>query len=156
MPYYNVSPHTLFQSCMAGSGEYASSDNTVARARAWVEAENIYDVWKLVQEWYTLMENDEAKDRYPDPYWNDDDYPDKAVLTQEVADKFIEEMDADFMLEKNRFQGRLPPEFSRLPAHARLAFVQEAYRVIKSTSAIHAEADERLAAGEVLPPRKPS
>jgi hypothetical protein len=137
---------------MAGSGSWGDYDNNVVRARAWVEAENVFEVWKLVQHWYTLMESGEALNRYPDPYWRDEDYPDKAKLTQDIADTFIHEMDEDFMLEKNRFQGRLAPEFSRLPSHARLAFVQEAYGIIKSSSQINMEADVRLAAGETMPP----
>ena len=55
------------------------------------------------------------------------------------------------MLEKNRFHGRLAPEFSRLPPHARMALVQEAYKIIKTGAAIEQETKERLAAGEKLP-----
>ena len=156
MPYYNVTPSTLYQSCISNAWEWPEKNDPVAHAQAWVEAENIFEVWKLVQEWYDLMESGEAADRYPDPYWKDDDYPGKAVLTQEITDTFIEEMDADFMLEKNRFHGRLAPEFSRLPPHARMAFVQDAYKIIKTSAAIEQEAKERLAAGEKLPNLTPS
>ena len=62
-------------------------------------------------------------------------------------------MDQDFMLEKNRFQGRLAPEFSRLPAHARIAFVQQAYGVIKTSVEIKAEAERRVKEGETFPPK---
>jgi len=133
-------PHTL--------SAYVALD----RAKAWVEAENIHEVWGLVQKWFALMESGEAENHYPDPTWEDGDYPNNAALTSKVADKFIEEIDADFMIEKNRFQGRSAPEFSRLPPHARLAFVQEAYRLIKTQSAIDEEAQERLDKGEVMPP----
>lgn len=152
MPYYNVTPHTLYQSCMSSAWEWAGNDDPLTRARAWVEAENVYEVWKLVQQWFELMESGDAHNRYPDPFWNDADHPDKVQLTQEVTDSFIEEMDADFMLEKSRFQGRLAPEFARLPAHSRFAFVQDAYRLIKTTNDIQAEAEQRLAAGETMPP----
>ncbi len=152
MPYYNVTPHTLYQSCMSSAWEWSGGDDPLTRARAWVEAENVYEVWNLVQRWFDMISSWEAMNRYPDPLWNDEDYPDKVPLTQEIADNFIEEMDADFMLEKSRFQGRLAPEFARLPPHARLAFVQEAYRVIRSTAEIHEDAGERLSVGEVMPP----
>ena len=152
MPYYNVNPHTLYQSCMASAWEWSGTDDPLTRARAWVEAENVYEMWKLVQVWFQYMESGEAINRYPDPYWKDDDYPGKVALTQEVADTFIREMDADFMLEKSRFQGRLAPEFARLPSHARLAFVQEAYKIIKTSDVIRKEAEVRLEAGESLPP----
>jgi hypothetical protein len=152
MPYYNVTAHTLYQSCISSAWEWSGQDDPLTRARAWVEAENIYEVWKLVQRWFELMENGGADHRYPDPYWNDEDHPGKVTLTQDVADTFIEEMDADFMLEKNRFQGRLAPEFIRLPAHARMAFVQDAYKVIKTSKQVEKEAKERLDSGETLPP----
>ena len=152
MPYYNVTTSTLYQSCLSGFWEWSDRDDPMVKARAWVEAENIFEMWKLVQEWFELMHNGEADNRYPDPYWNDEDYPGKVPLNQEVADEFIEEMDADFMIEKNRFQGRLAPEFSRLPAHARIAFVQDAYKIMKTSTDIEKEAEERLGAGESLPP----
>ena len=152
MPYYNVTPHTLYQSCMSSAWEWSGGDDPVTRARAWVEAENVYEMWKLVQSWFDLMESGESKDRYPDPFWSDEKFANKAVLTQEVADRFIEEMDNDFMLEKSRFQGRLAPEFKRLPNHARMAFVQDAYHIIKTGDEINREAEARLAQGEVMPP----
>lgn len=152
MPYYNVTPHTLYQSCMSSAWEWSGGDDPLTRARAWVEAENVYEMWKLVQTWYDMINSGEAENRFPDPYWDDSKHSDKAVLTQELADTFIEEMDADFMLEKSRFQGRLAPEFIRLPAHARIAFVQDAYGLIKTSATINSEADERLAGGETMPP----
>ena len=152
MPYYNVTPHTLYQSCMSSAWEWSGGDDPVMRARAWVEAENVYDVWKLVQKWFEFIDAGDAVNHYPDPNWDDSLHPGKVALTQDVADTFIEEMDADFMLEKSRFQGRLSPEFARLPSHARLAFAQDAYGIMKTSADINAEADERLATGETLPP----
>lgn len=152
MPYYNVTPHTLYQSCMSSAWEWCGGDDPLTRARAWVEAENVYEAWKVVQAWFDLMESGVAEYRYPDPYWSDEHHPGKKPLTQEVADRFIEEMDADFMIEEGRFQGRLAPEFARLPSHARMAFVQECYWVIKTATEIHEEAERRLAAREVMPP----
>ena len=153
MPYYNVNPHTLYQSCISADWDWSQRDDPMVHARAWVEAENTYEVWKIVQDWFGMIESDEASNRYPDPYWRDEDHPEKTPLTQDVADEFIEEMDQDFMLEKNRFQGRLAPEFSRLPAHARIAFVQEAYKVIKTSVEIKAEAERRVKEGETFPPK---
>ncbi|MCI0438692.1 MAG: hypothetical protein L0177_06120 [Chloroflexi bacterium] len=152
MPYYNVTPRMLYQSCLSSNADWSGRDDPIAKARAWVEAENVFEMWKLVQQWFDFIESGEAQNRYPDPFWKDEDYPDKRPLTQEVADAFIEEMDADFMLEKNRFQGRLAPEFIRLPSYARIAFVQDAYRIIKTSGQINEETDKRLATGEKLPP----
>ena len=152
MPYYNVTPHTLYQSCMSSAWEWSGGDDPVMRARAWVEAENVYEVWNLVQRWFQLIDSGDAVNHYPDPNWDDSQHPGKVYLTQDVADTFIEEMDADFMLEKSRFQGRLAPEFARLPSHARLAFTQEAYGIMKTSADRNAEADRRLATGETLPP----
>ena len=161
MPWDNVTATTLYQSCLSANSVlsigYSTGDPKKLReahARAWVEAENTFLVWEIVQAWFLMMNSGEALNRYPDPTWKDEDYPTKASLTQDVADLFISEMDADFMLEKSRFNGKLPPEFARLPAHARLAFVQEMYRLpIKTAAEIAEEADERLAAGEVIPPK---
>ena len=151
MPYYNVTPHTLYQSYMSSAWEWSGGDDPITRARAWVEAENVYEMWKLVQKWFELMDNGDATNRYPDPNWSDVNFSDKVPLNQDVADSFIEEMDSDFMLEKSRFQGRLAPEFARLPSHARLAFVQDAYRLIKTGKQINEEAEQRLAVCETLP-----
>ncbi|MCH8986614.1 hypothetical protein IIA94_00375 [Patescibacteria group bacterium] len=117
-----------------------------------MEAENIYEAWKLVQRWFEMMESSEAQYRHPDPRWNGEDYPNKVPLTQKVADRFIEEMDADFLLEKSRFEGKEAPDFARLPSHARLAFVQEAYGILKTTKEISKEAEKRFATGEIMPP----
>ena len=152
MPYYNVTAHTLYLSCMSSAWEWSGGDDPVTKARAWVEAENVFEVWKLVQVWYDLMSTGEAENRYPDPFWDDSKHSEKAVLTQDFADVFIEEIDADFMLEKSRFQGRLAPEFIRLPVHARIAFVQDAYGLIKTSTQIKSEADEPLTGGETMPP----
>ena len=99
-----------------------------------------------------MMESSEAQYRHPDPRWNGEDYPNKVPLTQKVADRFIEEMDADFLLEKSRFEGKEAPDFARLPSHARLAFVQEAYGILKTTKEISKEAEKRFATGEIMPP----
>ena len=152
MPYYNVSPRMLYQSCLSNNADWSGNATDLIKARAWVEAENIFQMWELVQKWFELMESGEAENRYPDPFWKDEDFSDKVLLTQEVAHAFIEEMDADFMLEKNRFQGRLAPEFARLPAHARMAFVQDAYKIIKTSHQINDETDKRLSSGDSLPP----
>ena len=137
---------------MSSAWEWSGGDDPVTRARAWIEAENVYEVWKLVQSWFELMDSGEALNRYPDPHWDDAKHPGKLPLGQDVADSFIEEMDADFMLEKSRFQGRLAPEFARLPQHARLAFVQDAYNIMKTSGDINKEAERRLSSGEALPP----
>lgn len=155
MPYYNVTPHTLYQSALSSSASgygYLVSDPLVMH-KCWHESLNIYHVWEKVQEWFELMESGDAENRYPDPFWNDADYPDKTALTQDVADEFIAEMDADFMLEKSRFQGRLVPEFSRLPPHSRMAFVQDMYKIIITSAEIERRAIESMEAGLTLPPK---
>jgi hypothetical protein len=109
-------------------------------------------MWKLVQVWYDLMNSGEADNRYADPFWDDSKHSEEAVLTQDFPDLFIEEMDAGFMLKKSRFQGRLASEFIRLPAHARIAFVQDTYGLIKTSAEINSESDDSLARGEIMPP----
>ena len=158
MPYYNVTPHTLFQSVLSANNSmfgYTVGDPLVTH-KAWHEAVNIYECWKVVQIWFELIESGEAIHRYPDPFWKDEDHPEFTSLTQEVADKFISEMDEDFMVEKSRFQGRSAPEFERLPPHSRLAFVQELYGLIKSSVELQCMAEDSTEQGLELPPKDKS
>jgi len=150
MPYFNVTAQTLYQSCIAASPYSSGHSDPFEKARAWVEAENIEAVWKLVQKWFLLMQSGEAEMRYPDPTWSEQEG--RAPLTPELADMIVKELDADFEVERGRFQGRRPPEFARLSAVARLAFAQDLLGILKTDQTIRAEAKDRLAAGEVLPP----
>lgn len=160
MPYYNVDYKSLFLTTKEFSyttNNEQSGASKLKDAIAWLEAVNIYHVWKIIQEWFDLMQDEEQglldiHTRNPDPSWNHDDYPDFVPLTQEIADVFIDEMDLDFNLEKARFQGRLAPEFARLPPRVRVAFVQSIYKVMRSLKSLTAEAEERLAFGDLLPP----
>ena len=45
------------------------------------------------------------------------------------------------------------PEFDRLTATARVAFVQDAYKVIKTGTEIENEVKERFVVGEAMPPK---
>lgn len=44
MPYYEVTPHELYRSCLSG---WDGGKTPLDRACAWVEAVNIYDVHEL-------------------------------------------------------------------------------------------------------------
>ena len=123
------------------------------RACGWVEAENMMAVWRLVEDWFLAMEDGTADSRYPDPNWAQPG--DREPLSQELADRIIEEMEEDFLIEERRMlnMGKKPPEFSRLAPHARMAFAQQIYAIMKPLWAIREEAKERAAAGESLPPR---
>ncbi len=150
MPYYNVTTHTLYQSII--SADWGMNTRTaIEKAEQWVEAENTTAVFALISAWFELIESGEAELKQPDPFWESPES--KAPLTLEVADKFISEMDEDFMMERSRFQGRLAPEFSRLSPQARMAFMQAVYGVILTTVEIKAEAARRLGMGEEIPPK---
>ncbi len=118
-------------------------------ACAWVEAENVWEVRKLVCRWFDDLESGAANVQYPDPF--------KSTLSQEEADSLIKELDEEFYREKGRW-GSLSveagPEFSRLASHARIVFVEELKAVLKSRDEIIEEARERLESGEQLPPNK--
>lgn len=146
MPWYDVTPEKMMDSCRL---DWATKDKP--EAYAYVEAENVAKVWEMVQEWFEAMESGEAWNRYPDPDWVDP--PGRKPLTQEVADAMIDEMDADFDLEKNRYPDGRGPEFKRLPPHARLALAQGLRAILKTPGEIEQETEERLAKGEQLPPR---
>lgn len=147
MPYENVGVRSLYNACSSHYG-----DQDIHLAMAWVNAENVEAVWKVVQTWFELMEAGRAVDRYPDPFWETKHPMKKRPVTREMADRLIAELDADFQLEDRRFPDGKGPEFNRLPAHARVAFAQEVYGVMKSEGEIEAEARRRIRSGERLPP----
>lgn len=156
MPYYNVNVHTLYQSCISASWDWHTNpkNDLLIQAKAWVEAENAIEIWGLIQEWFEMLENNTAIHQYPDIFWENDKYPDLKPLTQDVADEFVEELDADFMLEKNRFQGRGAPDFNRLAPHSRMAFAQAFYRITMSEKQITEKARELVDAGTKIPPKE--
>lgn len=153
MVYQIKSPHVLFSSCLDGlASEFPSLDKDATvefcNAVAWLEAENIFAVFQLIIAWFKLMESGEAANRYPSP---------GGTVTQEQADLLISELDADFAKESNRWpvdaEGKAwGPEFSRLLPHSRRAFAEEIRAILKTEAQILAEALERLAKGEKLPP----
>lgn len=146
MPYYNVGVRTLYETCRS---HY--SGHPLQEAMAWIEAEDIVAVWKIVQAWFERMEDGTARHRFPDPFWDHARWGRKRPLTQQIADRIIAEMDADFEIERARFPQGVGPEFARLPPHARLAFAQEVYGVIKTEGEIEEEATRRTRRGERFP-----
>lgn len=152
MPYYNVTAHTLYQSVISANWDFSTQNDILVKAKAWIEAENIVETWKLVQEWFEMMENDTADNQYPDPMWDSDLYPDMKPLTQDLAEEMVEEFDADFQLEKNRFQGRSGPEFKRLASHSQLAFAQAIYRITLSQQEITTRAEKLVSSEASIPP----
>ena len=105
------------------------------------------------------LQSGEANLKYPDPNWKDTEHNGRRALTQEVADEIVEEMDEDFLIERNRFpkDSGLGPELSRLPSSARVAFAQELYGIVMTRGEIRSAA---LAGGASLLParsgRKPA
>ena len=68
MPYHNVGVHILYQSVLSSTAwvDVSSTvDDTFVKAKAWVEAENLVEVWALIQQWFVMMENDTADHQYP-------------------------------------------------------------------------------------------
>lgn len=155
MPYYNVTPHGIYDSSIGTYGsDWGPAGEPMTKACMWVACVNTYDTYKLVIQWFWRMEEGGLDTIEPDPDWRTGDYPEKAKLTQDLADAWVEGIDEDFNIEKGRFRGRNPPEFLRLPGPARIALMQEVYRVQMSTAQIRQEAERRLEEGEELPPPK--
>lgn len=155
MPWPNVQVKDLYPVCLewwhiqAPSSEFAS-------ACAWVEAENLWDCRRLIQQWFELLERGETDYHKPDPLWQGK--PWEKPVTQERVDRFISELDADFDKEETRWRnagnkGRpAMPEFHRLSPSARLAFFQEFRAIYLPPDEAQREAQRRLNAGENLPP----
>lgn len=147
--YFNVFPSRLYDSCLNDVPSNLKDEKKCAYA--WIEAENIYAVWEIVQKWFELLEGGQTNNIFPDPFWKHSNYPKKKKLTQEVANNFIKELEADLEIE-TRYNSSLSSGFDRLSSHARLAFVQAIYQVMKTSEEILEEVEIRLANGEKLPP----
>ena len=154
-PYYNVNAHTFYQSCISADWDWHTKDDPLTKALAWVEAENTVEAWNLVQEWFEMMESRVADDQYPDIFWEDGNYPFLKPLTQTLADELIDEIDADFMLEKSRMEtaNKSAPEFSRLAPHARMAFAQAIYRTTLSNEEMSDKAQKLVEDKVQIPPK---
>lgn len=123
--------------------------NDASQAMHWVEAENDMKVREIICKWFNLLEAGTANDIDPDPF--------NTNITQDRADKLVEEMDADFMIEAGRFKSlnkEVGPEFSRLTPSARIAMAQDIWSVLKTDREIELETYKRLKAGEELPPKQ--
>ena len=150
MFYQNMPVADVYRQCYRGTvpPTPGSKEATVA----WLEAVNILDVWKVVQDWFEAMQRGEANNRYPDPAWANGDGPMKKDVTQEIADRLVVEMDEDFDLERTRFPGGRGPGFQRLAPHARLAFAQQYFAIVKTAQQLEAGAEDLLLRGVTLPP----
>ncbi|MBI2098228.1 MAG: hypothetical protein HYT49_01010 [Candidatus Wildermuthbacteria bacterium] len=72
----------------------------------------------------------------------------------ELAHKYVEELEADYEIERGRFPENRGPDFKRLPPPARFRFLQMAYDIQKTRQQIVEEAERRLLCGEILPPSR--
>lgn len=139
----NYSDMTADQMYTSSIGVYGSDINK--RAYIWVECENALEVRAVWCEWFDALENGTANKRQPDP--TNLNTPDGRRITQGRADIFIEELEADFYIENKRWRGLgkdAGPGFDRLEPHARIAFMQAIWRVMKTEEQIEEEAKERL------------
>lgn len=156
MPY-DVTLRDLFNNCLADrSSRLESKESRRLRAVAWVEALNVRETWRLVQRWFEMIESGEATHRYPDPVWDSGGLPGREPLTPELADKIIADLDGDLMIEVTRLRNVDPDlqgsDFARLPAHARMSFVQDLCRTMRTARELEAEAERRIREGETIPP----
>ena len=114
----------MYGQCFPNSLAYAHP--SLEQAKAWVEAQNVEKTRRIMSKWFEFMQSGEVKLKCPDPYWSDDEHPERHKLTREVADEIVHEVDEDFEIERGRFprETGFGPEFSRLPPHARMALAQ--------------------------------
>ena len=151
--FYNVTPLQLYRSTITNSelGPRYYEDR-MRKAIAWIEAEMIYEMWFVLQDWFEKMETGEIESIYPDPFWDDSKYGGKANITLELANNFIDELDQDFQKEKSRFKGANAPEFWRLSDNSKIALLQRLYPVLKTQKEMEDESTKRLNGGEEFPP----
>lgn len=106
---------------------------------AWLQAENLMELRELFIKWYKYIENGEAENIYPDPFF-------KKNISQELADNIINIIENDFLLEKGRWEGlkvNSGPGYTRLSPSAKIAFVQQISKIYKNTSQILKETNEK-------------
>ena len=147
-PYANMTVEVLYNSVRFTVKRVIMPDETeeekvlgeqLLSAREWVEAENIFAVREVIIEWFNAMNEGVANDRYPDPL--NLEGPPGELITEERADEFVE------ALEQARFKGlgkEEGPGFPRLEPHARIAFMQAMWQVMKTDKQLRLEAKERL------------
>ena len=121
---------------------YGTSDRAI---QCWSEAVNIFEVRQTIIEWFNALQEGTANDRYPDPFIVE--APKGKLITQERADDFVEQLEADMLLEKARF-GSLNrdagPGFTRLESHAKIAFMQSIWSIMKTPQELMEDADRRF------------
>ena len=144
MSYADITIDQIFEVTRAGKNRH----DRYVMAYAWIEAENIMDLRQLISNWFQLIETGESDGTYPSI---------NSSITQKEADHLIEELDADFQIERARFPDSDPeagPAFVRLLPHSRLAFVEEIKKILKQSDQLEYEARKRIDSGEIIPPEK--
>lgn len=141
--YSNLTVADLYQGDV-----YKDMSKPLECAYYWVEAENVWLVRATVAKWFDWLNEDVANKHYPDTRGK--------MFTQERADAFVEALEDDMMREESRFSqlGKdAGPGFLRLEPHARVAFMQDVWLVMKTKEELWDEAGRRLGAGIKAPPK---
>lgn len=125
-----------------------NTDKPLECAYYWIEAENMWMVRVIISKWFRWLNEGVANNHYPDLR--------QKVFSRERADAFIEALEDDMMIEEPRFSHLnrdAGPGFDRLVPHARQAFIQDVWSVLKTRAELWAEAEQRLKAGIRTPPK---
>ena len=153
-PYANTTVEIIYNSVRFSTPRVHLPDETEEEralgekrqaAAEWIEAENVFDVRAVLIEWFDALNDGTANDRYPDPTCLEG--PPGEPITEERADKFVEVLEDDMLKESGRFRGlgkEVGPGFPRLEPHARLAFMQAVWQVMKTKEQIKLEAIDRI------------
>ena len=151
MSYSNMTVREIWENARWSNDERAGwtkrqTESRVFRdAYAWVEAENIMLVREIVCRYFDALQADTLEDFAANPF--------DTTVTQDMADKLVEELDADFQIESGRFpDGGVGPEMHRLPPEKRLAMAQEVFASIMTSQQIMAEVKRRKKAKIPTPP----
>jgi len=115
---------------------------------SYLEAENIMAFRELLCNWFKMIEDGRTEKIYPD-------FSDTSV-TLDMANLLIEELESDFLLElprAMRVNGTTKgPGFTRLNDHAKIAFAQQVFGLIKTPEQITKEVEEKHLNNEIIIP----
>jgi len=138
LDYTNITIHDVFLAIY----DYSKPEES------YLEAQNIMDFRELLCLWFKMIEDGRAEKIYPDFS--------ETLVTLDLANLLINEIEDDCLIELPRAMSvngtTKGPGFTRLNDHAKIAFAQQVFSLIKSPEQITKEIEEKHRNHEVIIP----